>query len=73
MFYVYILKNQKTDLKNRLHEHNTGQSFATKPYIPWKLMFYAAFETEFFAKNFEKYLKTGSGWGFARKRFVKVD
>jgi predicted GIY-YIG superfamily endonuclease len=81
MYYVYILrrvnhglhyKGYTADLKKRLSEHNSGQSIMTKPYIPWKLLFYAAFETELLAKNFEKYLKTGSGWGFARKRFINV-
>ncbi len=79
MHYVYILSSQKVkrlyngytnDLKRRLEEHNSGESFATKPYRPWKLMFYAAFETEPLAKNFEQYLKSGSGWAFARKRFL---
>ncbi len=79
MFYAYILRSEKnnllyngytTDLKKRLLEHNTGQSFASKPYAPWKLVFYAAFETESLARNFEKYLKGGSGWAFARKRFL---
>ena len=79
MFYVYILKSERNgrfyngytaDLKRRLREHNTGQSFATRPYVPWGLAFYAAFKTEEKAKSFEAYLKTGSGWAFARKRFI---
>lgn len=79
MYYVYILKSLSggqiykgftTDLKRRIVEHNAGQSFATKPYTPWKLIFYAAFESEDLAKGFEKYIKFGSGWAFARKRFI---
>ena len=79
MYYVYILKSQKNgliykgatvNLKRRLLEHNSGQSFATKPYLPWKLIFYAAFETEDLALKFERYIKFGSGWAFARKRFM---
>lgn len=81
MYYVYIVRSQKngrlyngftSNLKKRLHEHNSGQSFATKPYLPWQLVFYAAFETEQIAARFEKYLKTGSGSAFARKRFLKA-
>lgn len=80
MFYVYILKSDRNgrlyngftiDLKKRLSEHNSGLSFATKPYLPWKLVFYCAFESEDLAKDFERYLKTGSGWAFAKKRFIK--
>lgn len=33
---------------------------ATKPYRPWRLVCYTAFEEMKLAKNFEKYLKTGS-------------
>lgn len=79
MFYTYILRSLKNgelytgwtnDLKKRFKEHNNGESFATKPYIPWKLIFYASFETEKLAKKFEKYLKSGSGKAFTNKRLV---
>ncbi|HLA48127.1 MAG TPA: GIY-YIG nuclease family protein, partial [Nitrospinota bacterium] len=70
MYYTYILWSQKSkdfyygyseDLKKRFEEHNKGLSQSTAPYRPWKLVFYAAFETQKLAKDFEKYLKTGSG------------
>ena len=60
-----------TDLKKRLQEHNSGLSKATKPYTPWRLVFYAAFETEQLAKDFELYLKSGSGRSFAYKRLLQ--
>ena len=59
-----------TDLKRRFQEHNQGLSFATKPYIPWKLVFYVGFENQKLAKDFELYLKSGSGKAFTNKRFV---
>jgi putative endonuclease len=80
MYYTYILKSSKsktfytgwtTDMKNRVHEHNSGLSQATKPYIPWRLVFYASFETEKLAKDFELYLKSGSGRSFAYKRLLE--
>jgi predicted GIY-YIG superfamily endonuclease len=80
MYYTYVLKSSKsktfytgwtTDLKKRLQEHNSGLSQATKPLIPWKLVFYASFETERLAKNFELYLKSGSGRTFAYKRLLE--
>ncbi len=45
---------------------------STRPYLPWKLVFYSAFETLPQAKDFELYLKSGSGKAFAYKRLVKV-
>lgn len=79
MFYTYILKSSKssklyygytTDLRRRFKEHNEGKSRFTKPFIPWRLVFYAAFENEQKAKDFELYLKSGSGKAFAHKRLV---
>lgn len=43
---------------------------ATRPHLPWRLVFYAAFETLQQAKDFELYLKSGSGKAFAYKRLV---
>ena len=79
MYYTYILKSSKShtfyvgytsDLQKRLKEHNSGMTQATKAYIPWKIAFYAAFETEKLAKDFELYLKSGSGRSFSYKRLV---
>lgn len=79
MYYCYILLSSKShtfyfgstvDLKHRLLLHNSGQVFSTKPYLPWKLVWYGAFETEKEARDFELYLKTGSGKAFAYKRLV---
>lgn len=38
--------------------------------MPWKLVWYGAFDTEKEAKDFELYLKSGSGKAFAYKRLV---
>ena len=81
MFYVYILKSSKsnllyygytTDLKKRFKEHNNSKSKFTKGHIPWKLVFYCAFVDRQKAKDFELYLKSGSGKAFAYKRLVNV-
>lgn len=70
MYYVYILQSQKdkslyigytSDLKRRFKEHNDGKSQATKPFRPYKIIFYEAFVNRIDAKNREEYLK--SGWG----------
>ena len=69
-YYVYILQSLKnnnfyigytSDLKKRLEEHNSGSSQATKPFIPYKLIFYEAFLNRIDAKNREVYLKSGYG------------
>ena len=82
MYYVYILWSKKsknfyfgytTDLKKRFEEHNEGLSPATKPFRPWKLVWYSAFSNKKLAKNFEKYLKTGSGKAFTYKRLVNSE
>ena len=79
MFYVYILRSSKSgilyygytsDLKKRFNEHNSSKSKFTKGHIPWKLMFYCAFADKQKAKDFELYLKSGSGKAFAYKRLV---
>lgn len=79
MYYVYILYSSKSknfyygyteDLQQRLKLHQSGQVKSTAPFLPWKLVFYAAFETMKLAKDFELYLKTGSGKAFAYKRLL---
>jgi len=69
-YYVYILKSQKnnslyigytTDLRKRFEQHNNGESLATKPFRPYRLIFYEAFLNRIDAKHREEYLK--SGWG----------
>lgn len=79
MYYVYILKSSKSgklyygytsDLKRRLVQHQQGKSIYTKGHLPIKLVFYAAFEKEKKAKDFELYLKSGSGKAFVYKRLV---
>ena len=81
MFYTYILLSSKShifyfgsakDLKLRLKQHNNGEVKSTKPHLLWKLVWYGAFETEKQARDFELYLKTGSGKSFAYKRLVSV-
>ena len=57
-------------MKIRLNLHNTGQVSSTKPHLPWKLVWYGAFSTEKEARDFELYLKTGSGKALAYKRLI---
>ena len=52
--------------------HNLGNVKSTAPHTPWKLVWYGAFSTEKEARDFEHYLKTGSGKSFAYKRLIPV-
>ena len=80
MYYVYILRsldNPKRlylgctqDIGKRLVEHNRGDSTYSKTFAPWNLEAYLAFKDREIAEKFEKYLKSGSGHAFLKKRFL---
>jgi len=79
MKYVYLIQslavpNQRyigitTDLDERLRTHNSGGSPHTSKHRPWKLVMHFCFQDERRAVEFERYLKSGSGHAFAKKRF----
>lgn len=59
-------------MKKRFKEHNSGKTKFTKGHLPWKLVWYCAFRSRQEAKDFEFYLKSGSGKAFVYKRLVSV-
>jgi putative endonuclease len=63
-FYIGITD----DLRARLAKHNAGEVPHTSKYRPWRIRTYFAFSDEARAIAFEKYLKSGSGRAFAKKR-----
>ena len=76
-YYTYVLKsktNNRTyvgytkDLKKRLILHNKGLVTATKPFIPWKLVYYEACLSKEKAILREKSLKTGFGRKYLKDR-----
>jgi len=79
MKYVYLLQSIRhpkqrymgltSDVDARLAAHNDGQSPHTSRYRPWKLCVAVAFGDDEKAAAFEGYLKTGSGWAFAKRHF----
>jgi putative endonuclease len=79
MHYVYLIRSEThpdrrcvgctADLKARLTTHNAGGSKRSAKYKPWTLVSYHAFADKGKAREFERYLKTGSGQAFANKRF----
>ena len=79
MYYAYILQlkdltyyhGSAADLKERLKDHKHGLVSSTKNLMPLKLVFYAAFESKLKALQFEKYLKTHSGFAFGNKKLLQ--
>lgn len=81
MYYVYILRSLKNPRESykgyttktppvRLEHHNSGLSIYTNRDKPWKIVWYCAFEDVKKAKDFERYLKSGSGKAFSIKRLT---
>ncbi|MBY0531120.1 MAG: GIY-YIG nuclease family protein [Xanthobacteraceae bacterium] len=79
MWYVYLLESialpgnryigLTSNIEKRITEHNAGKSSHTSKFVPWHLVGYIAFSNREKAILFERYLKSGSGHAFARKRF----
>ena len=66
MYYVYILESLSDNsfyigytnsLKRRLAEHNEGKSRYTSKKIPWKIVYYEAFDEKSKAIKRERFLK----------------
>ncbi|MEO0440605.1 MAG: GIY-YIG nuclease family protein [Pseudomonadota bacterium] len=78
MHSVYIIQSIESpeqyytgltgDVDQRLIEHNSGKSKHTSKYRPWRLVSCHYFGSTEVALAFEKYLKSGSGRAFAKKR-----
>lgn len=79
MYYVYILKLKNgqyytgftKDLKTRIKRHFQKSVKTTKRIEPGEIVFYAAFRTQKLAMNFEKYLKSSSGFAFRNKHLIE--
>jgi len=79
MKYVYMLQSIEApdnfyvgaavDLKQRLRQHNAGESVHTRKFKPWRVEGYIAFSDHAKPDRFERYLKTGSGRAFAKRHF----
>jgi putative endonuclease len=79
VYYVYILELQdnsfyigySSDLKQRVSAHIAGEAKYTKSRGTYSsLLFYAAFRLKSKALQFEKYLKSSSGFAFRNKHFL---
>jgi len=70
MFYVYVLRSQRTarryvgsceNREERLRRHNAGESKATRHGTPWILVRSETFSSRSEALRRERYYKTGKG------------
>jgi putative endonuclease len=78
-FYVYVILSKADrrirdtgitrDPKGRICAHNEGRCVHTSKFRPWLLEVGVAFRSQTKARQFERYLKTGSGREFARRHF----
>ena len=78
MFYVYCIESTRmpghtyigtsADIKQRLIDHNRGCNPSTASLKPWKMKGYVAFDAKDRALDFERYLKSGSGHAFRKRR-----
>ena len=80
-YFVYVLRSIDhhrnyvgftTDVQIRVQQHNSGQTKSTKPYKPWRLLFYETFSTKKEALDREKFLKSGQGRDLVR-RFMEEE
>jgi len=81
MYFVYILKSKKNkqlyvgctnNLRERLREHNNGLVKSTRPYVPWRLVYYEAYLSEEEAFHREHNLKLRANtWNQLKRRIQK--
>ena len=62
-----------SDVNARLADHNAGRCSHTAAHRPWHLHVVIEFAEESTAICFERYLKSGSGSGFAKRHFELRD
>ena len=77
ILYVYILRSlvdrsryytgSSANWKARVAAHNSGLCQSTATGRPWEVDVVVRFADERRALAFERYLKTGSGWAFAKR------
>ncbi len=77
MYFVYVLISDKdknfyigftNNLKKRISEHKEGKSIATKHRLSIRLVYYEVCGNFMDAKARERYLKSGNGHKYLKKR-----
>ncbi len=79
-YYLYVLRSIDykrnyvgftKNLTERLKQHNSGKTKSTKPYKPWKVLFYEFYNTKEKALAREKFLKTGQGRDYIKQKWPR--
>ena len=78
MYYVYVLQlvnntfytGFSSDLRERYRAHDDGDVPQTRKLRPIQLVYFSAFVSKQKALEFEKYLKSSSGFAFRNKHLV---
>lgn len=79
MYYVYILQSEKDKtfytgfsekLDQRIQSHNWHMARYTSAKAPYRLVWCSCFQDKKKALDFEKYLKSSSGFAFRNKHLV---
>jgi predicted GIY-YIG superfamily endonuclease len=79
VFYVYIIENSidkshyvgfSEDIRKRLKSHEWHEVKSTKTRGNHTLVWYCGFKDKKKALDFEKYLKSGSGFAFKNKHLI---
>lgn len=74
-YYTYVLRSRNYDkyyightksLIERLDQHNSGKTRSIRPYIPYELIYFEAYNSRDEAMAREKYLKSGIGREFLK-------
>ena len=78
-YFVYAIQSEvdkrlyvglSRNCEKRLKGHNNGETFSTKGYRPWKLVYVEEVGDRKQARKRERYLKNGSGKEFL-KNFIR--
>lgn len=79
-YTVYVLKSQiekksyvgfTSDIRKRLEEHNSGKSYFTKRFLPWKVVYTEEIDNYQDARKRERYLKSASGRRIVLKKIFE--
>lgn len=81
MWYFYVLQSQKKleyfykgstgNLKKRFEQHEKGEVTATRPFRPWKLVYYEAYVSEQSARLRESHVKKSGSVSVPLLRRIK--
>lgn len=83
MYHVYVLQSEKNTKKyigytaktveERLIEHNNGTNQFTRQNSPFKLLYSEDCEDKAFALKRERFLKSGHGRSFLRRKLQSLN